>query len=280
MSDSTLNYFVSKGTATQMAAFTPSPPTAANAPPAHGNLFINTTDGLLYLWTGAAWSAVGATTGTVTHTGTLTSDKLLVGNGSSDIKVGLAAASSKLLGSGASGSGSAYSELTLGTNLSMSGTTINASGGTGAVAQIKSTVTGAVNTGTTAIPTDDTIPQNTEGDEYMTLAITPTNSSNKLRIDVTVFGTASASNKWNQVALFQDSTADALAVGGNFQTLATAGMPVTFSYVMTAGTTSCTTFKVRAGTQGSATYTFNGQSGGRLFGGVLASSIIITEYTP
>ena len=41
-------------------------------------------------------------------------------------KIANAAASSKLLGSGASGSGSAYSELTLGTNLSMTGTTLNA----------------------------------------------------------------------------------------------------------------------------------------------------------
>jgi uncharacterized protein DUF5907 len=44
-------------------------------------------------------------------------------------KIQNAAASSKLLGSGASGSGASYSEITLGTNLSMSGTTLNASGG-------------------------------------------------------------------------------------------------------------------------------------------------------
>jgi hypothetical protein len=40
----------------------------------------------------------------------------------------VAVANSKLLGSGAAGAGAAYSELTLGTNLSMSGTTLNASG--------------------------------------------------------------------------------------------------------------------------------------------------------
>ncbi|BCU95174.1 MAG: hypothetical protein CM15mV8_0180 [Caudoviricetes sp.] len=34
------------------------------------------------------------------------------------------------------------------------------------------TQTGAVNTGTTIFPEDDSIPQNTEGDEYMTLSIT------------------------------------------------------------------------------------------------------------
>ena len=50
--------------------------------------------------------------------------------------------------------------------------------------QVVNTQTGAVATGTTVMPIDDTIPQNTEGDQYMTLAITPTHASNKLLIEV------------------------------------------------------------------------------------------------
>ena len=53
----------------------------------------------------------------------------------------------------------------------------------GMCVQIQSTQTGAVATGTTVIPLDDSIPQNTEGDEYMSLSITPSDASNILIID-------------------------------------------------------------------------------------------------
>lgn len=117
--------------------------------------------------TGTTLSASG-TGGTVTHTGALTAGQIVLGNGAADITVGNlsgdvttsgsaattiaalavttakintaavtlakianAAANSKLLGSGAAGVAAPYSEITLGTNLSMSGTTLNgaASGG-------------------------------------------------------------------------------------------------------------------------------------------------------
>jgi hypothetical protein len=154
-------------------------------------------------------------------------------------------------------------------------------GGTGAVVQIVNTQTGAVATGTTVIPLDDTIPQNTEGTEFMTLAITPTDVANKLKIDVVFYGSPDAAN-WITVALFQDSTADAIAAFSDYQNTATASASSQFTHIMTAGTTSATTFKVRAGRDASAgtTYTFNGASGARRFGGVLASSITITEYVP
>lgn len=148
----------------------------------------------------------------------------------------------------------------------------------GKIAQIVFAETGTVATGTTAIPHDNTIPQNTEGDQYMSLSITPTNSANKLRIDV-VFngGTSSIDNL--QVALFQDTTVNALAAAYQRCDAAGGGYQIKFSHVMTAGTTSATTFKVRAGGSGGTT-TFNGEGGSQIFGGVIASSIIITEYAP
>jgi len=147
----------------------------------------------------------------------------------------------------------------------------------GKIVQIVSTQTGAVATGTTTIPRDDTIPQNTEGTEFMTLAITPTNTSNKLQIDV--IGTFSNSASLDLIgALFQDSTANALAACMS-EVLTTQTQILSFTHRMTADTTSETTFKLRVGGNAAGTTTFNGFSSGRSFGGVMASSITIKEIS-
>lgn len=153
------------------------------------------------------------------------------------------------------------------------------SAGSGKIAQVVNTQTGASTTGTTTIPHDDTIPASTEGDQYMSLAITPTSSSNMLKIDVVLNATHSAVT-WITAALFQDSGGAAIAAADSYQTTATGANNVKFTHYMTAGTTSSTTFKVRAGGESSGTTTFNGSSGGRKLGGVFASSITITEIVP
>ena len=93
---------------------------------------------------------------------------------------------------------------------------------------------------TTAIPRDDTIPQNTEGSEFMTLAITPTSATNILVIDVSCGQCSSTSGGYPFAgAIFQDSTANALAAANS--TIAT-GASFFIRHVMVAGTTSSTTF--------------------------------------
>ena len=146
--------------------------------------------------TAAANGSAG--TGTVTHTtGALTSGQLVIGNGAADIKVGdltgdvttsgatataiaanavttskinnsavtlakiqNAAANSVLVGSGASGSGAPYSELSLGTGLSMSGTTLNASGSATVSLLVGSAfnnaITGSTSVAATITPLDGT----------------------------------------------------------------------------------------------------------------------------
>ena len=147
----------------------------------------------------------------------------------------------------------------------------------GTVLQVVNTQTGAVATGTTQMVDDDTVPQNTEGNALSALdtTITPSNSSNKLKITVVVQG-GESSNQVVVTALYQDSTASALAAmrlnGG-----AGIGTLCVFTHYMTAGTTSPTTFKIRAGLCGAGTYTFNGEASARKLGGVMASSVTIEE---
>lgn len=146
--------------------------------------------------------------------------------------------------------------------------------------QVVSYQTGAYATGTTGFPYDNTIPQNTEGDQFMSLAITPTNANNKLKIDVVCFVNASVlGSNILVVALFQDSIANALACGLGDGVYNKYGCyPIKFTHYMIAGTTSSINFKVRAGVSPAATCYFNGDVfTGALYGGVIASSITITE---
>lgn len=149
----------------------------------------------------------------------------------------------------------------------------------GDTVQIQRNATGAVATGTTVVPTDDTIPQNTEGDQYMSQAITPSAAANLLRIEVQGnYGVSVAANDLAQ-CIFQDAVANALAVSvGNTSssTIRPTASPYT-QHSMVAATTSSTTFKMRCGSTAAGTTTFNGTGGGRIYGGVMASWMQVTE---
>jgi len=130
--------------------------------------------------------------------------------------------------------------------------------------------------GTTAIPEDNTIPQNTEGDEVKTLAITPTNASNNLIIDVYIGMMDSIVSSNPAIALFQDSIVDALAVSKVITSVAGPSQGGTLKYIMPAGTTSEIIFKVRIGLTSGTLY-FNRNSVGELYGIASRSYITITE---
>ena len=133
---------------------------------------------------------------------------------------------------------------------------------------------------TSTFPIDDTIPQNTEGAQILTCAITPIFSTSKLIIDVVMNVANDVASDISIIALFQDTTANALRASWS-RTVA-ANNPVSamvIKHYMTSGTTSATTFKVRGGglTGNAATFQINGGSGTRYLGGSLISSITITE---
>jgi hypothetical protein len=223
--------------------------------------------------------SAGTITATLSGNATNVSGTVAVGNGGTGSTTASGARTNLGLVIGTdvlspSGSGASLTSLNA-TNIS-SGTLAKARLPTGTVLQVVNTMNSTVATGTGTIPQDNTIPQNTEGTEFMSLAITPTATTSKLKIDVVVNGAASASNSY-LVALFQDTTANALAAINHNVAANNVCEESNFTYYMTAGTTSATTFKVRAGCATAGTFTFNGQSAGQLMGGVMASSITIME---
>lgn len=147
----------------------------------------------------------------------------------------------------------------------------------GQVVQVARNDTGALATGTTTIPIDDTIPQNTEGDQYLSQAITPSSAANALNVETEGLYSNSATN-FVIAALFQDSTANALKARFFSSNL---GTDVSHSQALRASllaaTTSATTFKVRAGANAAGTTSFNGRGGARFLGGVMNSYLQVSE---
>jgi hypothetical protein len=149
------------------------------------------------------------------------------------------------------------------------------------LAQVQSAVVTAVVSGTTVIPVDDTIPQNTEGFEVITCAITPKSASNILLITAQVNPTyhTDGTNANGLIALFQDTTANALACAPS---VFPSSKVATLTHKMVANTIVETTFKIRFGSSSVGTVYINGQpaSTSRVGGGVCASTLTIMEYTP
>jgi hypothetical protein len=148
----------------------------------------------------------------------------------------------------------------------------------GACVQEVEVLSGAATTGTTLMVQDDTIPQNNEGNQWMTLSITPKATTHKLVIEAVVVQSHGSASTAHLIALFQDSTANALNATGMYQATSTGLVTLVLRHEMAAGTTSATTFKIRGGCTNAGTVTFNGVSGSRIFGGITLSSIVIREY--
>lgn len=160
-----------------------------------------------------------------------------------------------------------------------------ARGGTGAAVtrQLAKTSTATlttVSTGTTLIPSDDTIPQITEGDEYLTISFTPTNASSTLRIKASCTAAHTVAGASLAMCLFQDSTANALDVGFATVPVVSYCVPLDIDHSMTAGTTSAITFRLRVGADTAGTTTINGATGTRRYGGTSMLRITVDEYLP
>lgn len=138
--------------------------------------------------------------------------------------------------------------------------------------------TGIAATGTTAVPSDDSIPQINEGDAYIDPAdITPTSAANILEIsaiahlansNVGVGVTAS-------IHLAGTNNAYVSAIAGQY--VASNMIQLTINKRILAASTSALDWTLRAGGSTGATTTFNGAAGGQQHGGVANSFLQVQE---
>ena len=137
--------------------------------------------------------------------------------------------------------------------------------------------TSAYATGTTRIPSDDTIPQITEGTQFLQLAITPTSTTSLLEISVILNVRSGSEVVVVSTALFKNADANALQSNRLYTATNFAISPMVLTHRIVAGSTAEQIFRVRAGPNTTGSVAINGDNN-RIFGGVLLSSITIKEY--
>lgn len=144
--------------------------------------------------------------------------------------------------------------------------------------QLQRTVVNTVVTVNAAIPADDTIPQNTEGVEVLvTASFTPVSASSTLYFKFSCHGRPTTSGGCIQMALFQDTTANALfAADGNYG-VASNPLSAGFQFATSSVNTTARVYKVRVGTPINTVYLNGDQTGTRVYGGVQGTSLEIWE---
>ena len=136
------------------------------------------------------------------------------------------------------------------------------------------------------IPNDDTLPLVTEGTQSMTVNITPSSSSNILKVEHTGLYTHTVAYT-GIVALFAANTCVA---AGNMDyqnttsrntAIGTTTLTAAFTPSEAGWTNGVLTIQARAGSpESTARVTFNGSGSVRHLGTAPQSSLIVTEYTP
>lgn len=150
---------------------------------------------------------------------------------------------------------------------------------TGKLIQEITAKTGALISTSVLIPLDDTIPQQTEGSEILTVEITPTNIDSTLIIEAQMFGTP-VTNQFVIGAIFRDAESDSIAASTSFAQATTSTVILAFKAIVTASSKVAQTFKLRVGTPFPGSVEVNGTSIARLFGGVGATSLTVKEILP
>jgi hypothetical protein len=143
-------------------------------------------------------------------------------------------------------------------------------GSTGKVLQVTRSTTASVVTCGTTIPWDDTIPQITEGNEVLTITISPISATSViyLKFDASGVGSQAVTNS-GTVAFFKDSTANAIyATAIPFWTASAYGIKLNGSYSELSSSTASRIYRVRVGSDAGTIYVNGNSAGARRYGGV------------
>lgn len=131
---------------------------------------------------------------------------------------------------------------------------------------------------TATVPVDDTIPQNTEGTQILSVSITPKTTTNRLRIRAHVAGADATTSGATTTAIFSNASANALRAIVVSQPGANLIQSFALEHEYVPGVTSAVTISVRVGPL-SGTFWANGNSTSRFLGGASACTLVVEEIT-
>ncbi|MGM4911427.1 hypothetical protein [Rhizobium sp. 768_B6_N1_8] len=127
------------------------------------------------------------------------------------------------------------------------------------------------------IPLDNTIPQNTEGTQILSVTITPKSTTNKLRVRFQGQATSTTNPSYPSWGIFRNGVANALRSGFVTQTNGGQLYQCADELEFVPGSTSAITITVRAGPGTAGNMTFNGNTGAPLHGGAMAATLTVEE---
>ena len=143
------------------------------------------------------------------------------------------------------------------------------------IAQSIRTDNGSYSSSTATIPFDNTPPLNTDGFEFMTVAITPRSATNRLVIEAQMH-CSSGSPDTKSMCLFKDSDSEAMRVAAGYNG-ANEMINVQLSHEMIAGTTNQIIFKIRVGNTIGTTVYMNSNTNAARYAGLINSYVKVTE---
>lgn len=153
----------------------------------------------------------------------------------------------------------------------------------GLLLQFVSSMTSGAHSIALAIPSDNTIPQISEGDQVIVATITPVAATSRIRIEG-VFNVVEETNGsgYATACIFRDATADAIACfnGLTMEQTASAIEQVKVDYILPATDTTQRNYSVRIGNGSANVLTVNtGQAGAARYGGTITSSLFLSEIS-